>query len=263
MKSCLYVGQVRHRRFTPRTHQFSYKLFLMYLDLSELPSVFDRFWLWSIEKANIASFRRKDHLGDRKLSLDTSVRNHIEKETGCRPQGPIRLLTHLSYLGFRFNPVSMYYCYDKVDHHIEFIVAEVNNTPWGEQYCYVLDSTNNLPANDNSDNSLHRYHENKRFHVSPFMPMDMQYDWRFSTPGNVLSIHMENHQHDKKVFDATLKLKKREITSYNLAMALIQFPMITMKIVLAIYYQALLLWLKRIPFVNHPEVEAPKSVKPL
>ena len=91
--------------------------------------------------------------------------------------------------------------------------------------------------------------------------MDMQYDWRFSTPGEQLSVHMENYQHDKKVFDATLKLKKREITGNNLALALIQFPMITMKIVLAIYYQALLLWLKKIPFVNHPKVEAPKSVK--
>ncbi len=260
-KSCLYVGQVRHRRFTPKTHQFSYKLFLMYLDLSELPSIFDRFWLWSIEKTNIASFRRKGHLGDKKLSLDTSVRNHIEDETARRPQGPIRLLTHMSYFGFSFNPVSFYYCYDKEDKKLEFIVAEVNNTPWGEQYCYVLDSKDNQSTSDHPDNKFYRYHENKRFHVSPFMPMDMQYDWRFSTPGDQLSVHMENYQHDKKVFDATLQLKKREITGSNLALALIQFPMITMKIVLAIYYQALRLWLKKIPFVNHPKDEAPKPVK--
>jgi len=260
-KSCLYVGQVRHRRFTPKQHHFSYKLFLMYLDLSELPSVFDRFWLWSIEKVNIASFRRNDHLGDKKLSLETSVRNHIEDETGRRPQGSIRLLTNMSYFGFKFNPVSFYYCYDKDDKALEFIVAEVNNTPWGEQYCYVLDSNDNQSTNIHSDNGFHRYHESKRFHVSPFMPMDMQYDWRFSTPGEKLSVHMENYQHDKKVFDATLKLTSREITGSNLALTLIQFPMVTLKIVLAIYYQALRLWLKRIPFVNHPKNEAPKSVK--
>jgi DUF1365 family protein len=93
------------------------------------------------------------------------------------------------------------------------------------------------------------------------MPMDIKYDWRFTTPSDSLSVHMENHQHSKKVFDATLKLKKREMTGKNLAMALIQFPMVTMKIVIAIYYQALLLWLKKIPFVNHPKVEAPESVK--
>ncbi len=260
-KSCLYVGQVRHRRFTPKVHQFSYKLFLMYLDLSEMESVFDRFWLWSIEKANIATFRRKDHLGDKKLPLETSVRNHIEDETGRRPRGPIHLLTHLSYFGFRFNPVSFYYCYDEHDEKLEFIVAEVNNTPWGEQYCYVLDSIDNQNKNAKTDSGIYRYYESKRFHVSPFMDMDMNYDWRFSIPDDSLSVHMENHQHSKKVFDATLKLKKREMTSNNLAMALIQFPMITMKIVIAIYYQALLIWLKRIPFVNHPKVETPESVK--
>lgn len=265
-KSCLYVGQVRHRRFTPRPHHFSYKLFLMYLDLSELPSVFDRFWLWSIEKTNIASFRRRDHLGDKNLPLDTSVRNHIEAETGRRPEGPIRLLTHLRYFGFSFNPVSFYYCYDKAGKQLDFIVAEVNNTPWGEQYCYVLDSRNNRAADYHTGNSapdarLHRYFENKRFHVSPFMTMDMQYDWRFSVPNNALSVHMENYQQDKKVFDATLKLEKREITGANLALTLIQFPMVTLKVVTAIYYQALLLWIKKIPFVNHPGKEAPKSVK--
>jgi len=263
-KSCLYVGQVRHRRFTPKEHQFSYRLFLMYLDLSELPSIFDRFWLWSIEKSNIASFRRSHHLGDKNISLDLSVRNHIEDETGLRPQGPIRLLTHMSYFGYRFNPVSFYYCYDKDDEYLAFIVAEVNNTPWGEQYCYVLDSRDNRLSGEDTgitNNKLHRYSENKRFHVSPFMPMDMQYDWRFSTPDEALSVHMENYQHDKKVFDATLKLKKRKITSKNLAMALIQFPFVTMKIVFAIYYQALRLWLKRIPFVNHSQVETSKSVK--
>ena len=260
-KSCLYVGQVRHRRFTPRAHQFSYKLFLVYLDLSELPSAFDGRWLWSVEKANIASFRRRDHLGNSELPLDISVRDHIENETGRRPEGPVRLLTHLSYFGFRFNPVSFYYCFDKDDENLEFIVAEVNNTPWGEQYCYILDSRDNQSSNDKADNRLHRYFEDKRFHVSPFMPIDMQYDWRFSTPGKSLSVHMENYQHDDKVFDATLNLKQRQMTSKNMAMVLVQFPMVTMKVVAAIYYQALRLWLKKIPFINHPNVEAPKSVK--
>lgn len=260
-KSCLYVGQVRHRRFSPRTHQFSYKLFLMYLDLSELTSVFDRFWLWSIEKNNIATFRRKDHLGDTKLPLDTCVRNYIENETGRRPQGPVRLLTHLSYFGLSFNPVSFYYCYDKKDEKLEFIIAEVNNTPWGEQYCYVMDSRDNQSRNNQASDKHYRYFENKRFHVSPFMPMDMQYDWRFSAPGDALSVHMGNYQNDKKIFDATLILKQRRITGQNLSMALLQFPFISLKIVAAIYYEALRLWLKRTPLFNHPKVEAPESVK--
>ena len=259
--SCLYVGQVRHRRFSPREHQFSYKLFLMYLDLSEVPSIFDRFWLWSAERKNIASFHRKDHLGDKDIPLDISVRNPIEQETGRRPQGPIRLLTHLSYFGFRFNPVSFYYCYDKDENKLEFIVAEVNNTPWGEQYCYVLDAENAHSLVKTANKQIQRYSADKKFHVSPFMTMDMQYDWRFSVPDESLSVHMENHQNGKKIFDATLELEQREINSSNLAMALIRFPMVTMKIVIAIYYQALRLWLKRVPFVNHPKEEAPESVK--
>ena len=261
MKSCLYVGQVRHRRFTPRPHQFDYKLFLMYLDLSEIPTVFQRFWLWSVERSNIASFWRKDHLGDKNVSLDLSVRDRIEEETGLRPKGPIRLLTHMSYFGYRFNPVSFYYCFDEKDEELLFIVAEVNNTPWGEQYCYVLDSRHNLIMHDTESNKYHRYQRAKKFHVSPFMSMDMEYDWRFCTPDDILSVHMENYQQDEKIFDATLKLKKREITSANLAKALIQFPFVTLKIVFAIYYQALRLWLKKIPFVNHPNDEAPKSVR--
>jgi DUF1365 family protein len=259
--SCLYVGQVRHRRFSPREHQFSYKLFLVYLDLSEMPSVFDRFWLWSIEKVNIANFRRKDHLGDPERPLDVSVRDLIEKETGRRPLGPIRLLTHLSYFGYRFNPVSFYYCYDEDDIELEFIVAEVNNTPWGEQYCYVLDANNTQSMVKTADKQIQRYHVDKRFHVSPFMTMDIDYDWRFSVPGESLSVHMENHQYGNKIFDATLELEQREISSSNLAMALIRFPMVTLKIVIAIYYQALKLWLKKTPFVNHPKDEAPESVK--
>lgn len=259
--SCLYVGQVRHRRFSPKKHQFSYKLFLVYLDLSEMPSLFDRFWLWSIEKMNIASFRRKDHLGDPQRALDISVRDLIENQTGRRPGGPIRLLTHLSYFGYRFNPVSFYYCYNEDGSEIEFIVAEVNNTPWGEQYCYVLDANDTKSAVKTANKQIQRYHVDKRFHVSPFMTMDIDYDWRFSVPGDSLFVHMENHQHGKKIFDATLKLEQRGISSSNLSKALIAFPMITLKIVFAIYYQAMKLWLKKIPFVNHPKDEAPESVK--
>lgn len=260
-KSCLYVGRVRHRRFSPREHRFSYKLFLVYLDLSELPSVFDRFWLWSIEKMNIASFRRRDHLGQKHLPLDVSVRNYIEHETGKRPHGPIRLLTHLSYFGFRFNPVSFYYCYDENDDDLEFIVAEVNNTPWGEQYCYVLDARENHSEVVTAEHKIQRHKVEKQFHVSPFMTMDIDYDWRFSTPGKSLSVHMENYRQGDKIFDATLNLEQQEISSPNLAKVLIRFPMVTLKVVVAIYYQALRLWIKRIPFVNHPKEEAPESVK--
>jgi len=257
MNSCIYVGRVKHRRFTPRAHSFEYSLFMMYLDLSELPALFQSYWLWSLERPNLAVFKRKDHLGDKHVPLDEAVRDLVNERTGRRPDGPIRLLTHLSYFGFRFNPVSFYYCFNKQDTALEFIVAEVNNTPWGEQHCYVLDAQQNQGNGD-----LHRYAEHKQFHVSPFLPMDMQYDWRFSFPGKKLSAYMQDFQDEKKIFDATLILEQKPITHKQLASVLLKFPFMTMKVVIAIYYQALRLLLKRTPVFDHPSnKEAPESVK--
>lgn len=258
MHSSLYVGQVRHRRFTPRDHQFSYRLFMVYLDLDELPTLFQRFWLWSAEKRNLASFRRRDHLGAKQQDLKTAVYDLVEQRTGKRPQGAVRLLTNLAYFGFRFNPVSFYYCFDKDDKHVEFIVAEVNNTPWGEQFCYVMDAQDNQ-----SIAPMQRHTATKQFHVSPFMPMDIEYDWRLSEPGKALNVHMENHRDGEKIFDATMQLQQQAMTSRTMAGVLLKFPFMTVKIVAAIYFEALRLWLKRVPFIAHPNQhkEAPNSVK--
>ncbi len=138
MDSAIFAGQVRHRRIQPTGHEFVYRLFMMYLDLSELDTVFRHRWLWSTRRSALARFRRENHLGDATVPLDQAVRDLVEGETGSRPQGPVRLLTNLSYFGYCFNPVSFYYCFDAADQQLETIVAEVNNTPWGERFCYVL-----------------------------------------------------------------------------------------------------------------------------
>ena len=164
MKSAIYFGRVRHRRMAPVLHEFSYRMFMLYLDLSELPRLFDRRWLWSARGPALARFRREDHFGDPAVPLADSVRDLVARETGVRPAGPIRLLTHLRYFGHVFNPVSFYYCFDKDDSRVETIVAEVNNTPWGEQHCYVL------PQSMNAGQAGHgRYFPEKVMHVSPFM----------------------------------------------------------------------------------------------
>ena len=256
MKSCIYEGQVRHRRFTPREHSFEYKLFLMYLDLEESSTLFDRFWFWSTRRFNLAWFKRQDHMGDPKQSLVESVREKIFKATGVKTKGPIRLLTHFRYFGFGFNPVSFYYCFDEKDQSLEHIVCEVNNTPWGEQHIYVLDER------DNTGEGEHLvFTQPKEFHVSPFMPMDMHYSWRFNQPKAHLNVHMENYRQQEKVFDATLTLKQAPISSFNLARVLVVYPLVTVKVVVGIYFEALRLWLKKIPFYSHPDEnkEAPKS----
>ena len=251
MNSGIYVGQVRHRRMLPVPHAFTYRMFMMYLDLAELPGVFRGRWFWSVRRFALARFRREDHLGDPQISLDTAVRDLVEQDTGIRPSGPIRLLTHLRYFGYVFNPVSFYYCYDENDSKLETIVAEVNNTPWGERHCYVLPQRDNM-----ADGDRKRFTPEKVMHVSPFMEMDIQYDWRFNTPGARLTVHMENARKNRKIFDATLVLNREEITAGSLARVLFTFPLMTMKVMAGIHWEALKLWLKRVPVHDHPAKKA-------
>ncbi len=257
MHSCIYEGRVRHRRLTPVGHAFTYKLFMMYLDLAELPQLFAGRWLWSSQRRNLAYFRRRDHLGDAAQPLDECVRQRVEEETGRRPSGPVRLLTHLSYFGYRFNPVSFYYCFDRNDERVEAIVAEINNTPWGEQHTYVLDEAHNQVEGRAAGRKKH-YGLRKVFHVSPFMGMEQDYDWRFICPGQRLVVHMENYEKGERIFDATLALRRTEIGAAALARVLAQYPLITARVTAAIHWQALRLWLKRCPFYSHPKWLAPQ-----
>ena len=257
MHSRLYVGQVKHQRYTPAPHAFRYGLFMMYLDLEELPTLFKQRWLWSVNRPALARFKREDHLGDKAVDLASAVRAFVQQEAGIRLTGPIRLLTNLRYFGYGFNPVSFYYCFDGTGDQVQAIVAEVNNTPWGQQYCYILPD-----AHNKGSVSVKRFLLDKRFHVSPFMDMNIDYDWRFKTPAEKLVVHMKNYQQGKKLFDATLSLQQRPINTINLAGALTRYPLMPVKIMIAIHYQALRLWLKNVPFYPHPDKrEAPNSVK--
>ncbi|HTU58668.1 MAG TPA: DUF1365 domain-containing protein, partial [Polyangiales bacterium] len=247
MHSALYTGSLRHRRFAPRRHEFSYKLFMVYIDLAELSDAFRGRWLWSTTRPAVAWLRRGDFLGDASMSIDDAVRERVAAHTGTRPTGPIRMLTHLRYFGVSFNPVTFYYCYDAAGASVEFILAEITNTPWRERHAYVLSDVTREPHA-----RLLKYRFDKSFHVSPFMSMNLSYDWRFSPPGERLTVHMQNFEGDGKLFDATLDLARREITAAALAEALLRFPCMSASVVGAIYWQALRLSLKRIPFHSHP-----------
>jgi DUF1365 family protein len=220
----------------------------MFLDLAELPTLFEKNLFWSGNSVNLAYLRRRDHLGDPREPLPRAARDLVEIRLGKRPTGPIRLLTHLRYFGYCFNPVSIYYCYDESDEQVETIMAEIHNTPWGEEYCYVLGEE----LNEHPMSGWKRYQFGKDFHISPFMDMDIWYDWRFKEPGKSLSVHMNNFEKDRKLFDATLTLKRREISSRDLNMVLLAYPLMTLKVTTMIYLQAIRLWSKGAFFYVHP-----------
>ncbi|UCG56789.1 MAG: DUF1365 domain-containing protein [Phycisphaerales bacterium] len=248
MHSAIYEGTVRHRRFAPVSNEFTYRLFMMYIDLTELSDVFRGRLLWSTDHFNLAYLRRRDHLGDPAVSIDDAARRLVAEQTGQGPTGPIRLLTHLRYFGHCFNPVSLFYCYDPPGQNVETIVAEVMNTPWHERHCYVLSETLN---EDRSP--WKRYRFPKIFHVSPFIDMNVDYDWRFLEPGDRLQIHMADYVGGNKLFDATLSLRRKPITSGGLAHVLVRYPIMTVQVVAKIHWQALRLWLKGAPFYVHPK----------
>ncbi len=245
----MYVGTIRHRRFAPRANDFRYRLYMTYVDLAELPTVFDRYWLWSARRPALAWFKRSDFLGDPTVPLDTAVRTLVEQRTGKRPRGPIRLLTHLRTFGVSFNPVSFYYVFDDSGERVETIVAEITNTPWDERHAYVL----SIATAKLEGAKVWRFGFEKAFHVSPFLPMDMHYEWRFTAPNDTLDVHMENWRDGRAQFDATLHLRREPLSSPTLARALLAVPFVTIKVATLIYWQALKLLVKRTPFYTHPD----------
>ena len=240
MTSAIYQGTVSHRRRTPVGHGFRFRLFMLYVDLDELPRVLDGV------PPLLARFRREDYLGDPAIPLDTAVRDLVQERLGVRPAGPVRMLAHLRYLGHCFNPVVFYWCFAPDGERVEAVVAEVTNTPWGERHAYVS------AGGGNAGHVLESRHE-KALHVSPFMQMSIDYTWRVGTPGERLAVTIENRDADGGlVFDAQLALRRRALTHGALMRVLARHPAMTLRVLAGIYGQALRLRLKGARWHAHP-----------
>lgn len=245
--SAIYEGWVRHRRFEPVEHSFRYRFFLAYLDLGELPGVLDPYPLYSARRRAPARFRRADCLGDPARPLDECVRDVVAASGAPRPAGPVRLLTGLRYLGHSFNPVSFYYCFDPTGRRVEDVVAEVENIPWGERHAYVLDR-------GAREGTVLAAELEKKHHVSPLMGMDQTYTFRAGTPGERLQVHIESRPRgvEEKTFDATLSLRRRELSRPLMLGLLARYPAMSLQVVAKIYAQAARLRLKGARYYPHP-----------
>lgn len=245
MKSCLFVGDIEHRRFAPVKHEFTYSVCYYYLDVEEIPKIFRVPFLFSYNFPGLLSFWRKNYLKGRSGTIREVVASIIKEKTGNDFDGPIRMLTNISYFGYCFNPVTFYYCYDR-EENLKYILSNVTNTPWGENHIDFL----TFKGGDKDLFSLP-----KSFHVSPFMPMEIDYKWVFNIPQNDIYVLMQNRHSgtDPLVFDSTLKLKRKELNFQNVLTYFLRFPFVTFKTSLAIYYHAgILYFLKKIPFYTHP-----------
>jgi DUF1365 family protein len=245
MESGIYTGTLRHRRLFPAAHEFTYPLFLAYLDIDRLPELLRVSPLTAYNRGNVVSFQESDHFGDPALPL----RGRLKADAALRgltlPDGPIFLLTHLRYFGYNFNPVSFFYCHDQAG-KLQMIMAEVNNT-FGETQNYWLTERQRKPSGAGL-----RFVFPKSFHVSPFLREDHQYDWTFTTPGERLLTQCQSLEQGRLIFQSTLKLERRPWAASALHGQLLRFPWVTAKVITAIHWQALRLLWKKVPIVHHP-----------
>ncbi len=250
--SAVYAGRVTHARRGSKAHAFGYRLYMLYLDLAELPELLAAGGPLRAGRFGLLSFARRDYLAG-EPDLGEAVRDRVERELGFRPAGPIRLLTHVRSLGYVFNPVSFYFCFAADGSSLEAVVAEITNTPWGERHAYVLRAERG-GAVDSFD---------KRFHVSPFFPMEQRYRWAIGEPGERLRIDMANDEAGQEVFRARLDLARTPWSAAALWRTALASPLVAWKVHAAIYWQALRLWAKGARFHVHPRkraaADAPRS----
>lgn len=237
----IFVGKARHRRYLPKRHSFEYPVYYFYADPERIEALFEDNWYFSAEKFNLISFYRKNYIGDPQKSIKQSVLQLLQPS---QQNAEVFMLTQFSHLGYCFNPITLYFCLH--NGHLTALIADVHNTPWSERHAYALDQ----PLK--SKPPYFQFEAQKKLHVSPFMQMDFNYVFHLKFDEKHLVLHIKNIKQNKVFFDATLTLRGMPLTKENIRKNMIRYPLMSEQIILKIYWQALKLFLKGIPFVRHP-----------
>lgn len=242
--SSLYLGRIRHRRMDEPAREFSYPVWHALIDLDELPTLGRDLRFFSHNGFNLTGFDDRDHMGSEPAPVRVKLETWLRQRGVETELGRVQLLTHLRILGHVFNPVSFFFIRDR-DDRLRHAVAEVNNT-FGETYCYLLDV---------EDSSI-RHEEDKRFHVSPFQPLDGRYRFRITEPGQKLTAHIDVIRDGGRVFDTTLSSQRRDLGGSSLLKTVARYPHLGLWTLGLIHYQALRLWLRKAPFFTKPAAPA-------
>lgn len=240
----IYKGTIAHSRHSPKKHNFKYQVSMLYIDLDQLDTAFDKNIFWSYNAFNIGSFNQTNYFTSNGNDVKTSVCELVKEKINLEINGKIFLLTNGKYFGYCFNPVSFYYCFNNLNRLIA-IVSHITNTPWNEKYAYVHDCKS-------SKGGTKEFNFDKCFHVSPFMPMNIKYNWKYTEPKDFLFVSMNSFEKENFNFNATLRLTKKAWTPWALNKIILMFPPSTFRTIIVIYWNALLLKLKRVPSYPHP-----------
>ncbi|MFT5809087.1 MAG: DUF1365 family protein [Moritella dasanensis] len=246
--SGLYQGSVTHRRFSPRKNSFTYQIAMLGIDLDELDDVIAQHWLLGKNWFNPIRFFEKDYLKNDRGTLRQRIENKVAKLGGDWDGSRVLMLAQCRCLGIYFSPINLYYCFEQSG-DCKYMLAEVSNTPWNQRHYYLVDMHSSALTP-------------KEFHVSPFMTLDMKYRWRLTTPGQKVKVNIDNiglnstdlsntGLKNNKLFDVSMRLDKTKITTIKLGKSWITLPFSVIKVLILIYWQALKLVAKRIPFISY------------
>jgi uncharacterized protein len=252
----LYEGQVMHARLKPFVHRFSYRVFSTLIDIDRLDALGRLSWLYSVNNFNVLSFHEKDHIDPRISPTKAGLRAYIDvlcREAGVSPARRVLLLAYPRVFGHAFNPISVYYAYS-ADDLLSAIIYEVRNT-FGERHCYVCP----VRPGELSPAGL-RQSCAKRLHVSPFMGMSGKYNFRLAPLGEQLRLRILEHDESGPILAASFSAGAKPLTTANLLSALIRIPLLGLKVVGLIHFEALRLWLKGAIFHKSPPPPPPTSV---